>query len=93
MADRKQCIPMKLAVAETQAAAHELRAIAVRLLAVAHLLPLPPPDELAALLEDTTEATLAEMPVLELHISLDSITRDELMPAASALEEAANAAA
>ena len=41
MADREKCIPPELASAEARAAAHQLRAIAARLLALAHLLPLP----------------------------------------------------
>ena len=90
MADQPKCIPAALAFAETRAAAHELRALAARLLALAYLLPLPPPDELSALLEDATEATFEQAPILELHVDLDSLVRDELLPAAAALEEAAN---
>jgi hypothetical protein len=55
MADREKCIPPELASAEARAAAHQLRAIAARLLALAHLLPLPPEDELDRLLSSGQE--------------------------------------
>jgi len=89
MADQPKCIPVPLAYAETRAAAHELRAIAARLLALAYMLPLPPAAELEALLEGATEETFKQAPILELHVDLDSIVRDELLPAAAALDEAA----
>jgi|GEM_PF-3229305 len=89
MSDRPNCIPAPLAYAETRAAAHELRAIAARLLALAYMLPLPPPAELEALLEGATEEALEGLPLVSLHIDLDSIVRDELLPAAAALDEAA----
>lgn len=82
-------IPPDLIIAETRAAAHQLRSIAARLLALAYLLPLPPAEEMEALLESATEEALKHLPLLSLHIDLDSIVRDELLPAAAALEEAA----
>lgn len=88
MHDQEKCISVPLAYAETRAAAHQLRAITAPLVALAHLLPLPPAPELEALLEDATEETLKRLPLLSLHIDLDSIVRDELLPAAAALEEA-----
>jgi len=89
MADQPKCIPVPLAYAETRAAAHELHAIAARLLALAYMLPLPPPAELEALLEGATEEALEGLPLVSLYFDLDSIVRDELLPAAAALDEAA----
>jgi hypothetical protein len=64
--------------------------LAVRLLAAAVLLPLPPQEEADRLMEDATKQTFREHPILELYVDLDSLVRDELLPKADALEEAAS---
>ena len=88
MADREKCIPPELASAEARAAAHQLRAIAARLLALAHLLPLPPEDELDRLLSSGQEQVFRDFPLLSLFVDVETIVRDQLLPAADALEEA-----
>jgi len=90
MRDRQQSIPPSLVFAESLSAAHQIRAIAVRLLAAAVLLPLPPQKEADRLMEDATEQTFRNHPILGLYVDLDALVRDELLPAADALEEAAS---
>jgi len=90
MRDRQQSIPPSFVFAESLSAAHQIRSIAVRLLAVAVLLPLPPQEEADRLMEDATEQTFRDHPALGLYVDLDSLVRDELLPAADALEEAAS---
>jgi hypothetical protein len=92
MADREKCIPAALVGAEARAAAHELRAIATRLLAMAHQLPLPPEAELDEILERGSEERFAELPLLGLFVDVETLVRDQLLPAADALEEAGRAA-
>jgi ribosome assembly protein YihI (activator of Der GTPase) len=89
MPERPECIPAPLVVAEARAAAHQLRAIAARLLAMAHLLPLPPEEELDQLLERASEQTFKDYPLLSLFVDVETLVRDHLLPTADALEEAA----
>jgi hypothetical protein len=92
MADREKCIPAALVGAEARAAAHEIRAIAVRLQAMILQLPLPPEEELDELLERRSEEAFAELPLLGLFVDIETLVRDQLLPAADALEEAGRAA-
>lgn len=91
MADRDKSIPADLAYAEARAAAHQLRSIAARLLALAHMLPLPTEEVLDRLLDEDAEKTFRDLPLLSLLVDLETLVRDELLPAAAALDEAADA--
>ena len=90
MSDHPQFIPPSLVYAETLSAAHQLRSMSFRLLALASLLPLPPKEELDRLLGIATEQTFRDLPLLSLYVDLETLVREELLPTADSLEEAAS---
>ena len=82
MSDFPQSIPPSLVVAEAHAAAHQLRAIACRLDALSHLLPMPPPDVLERL---SGSEAFASFPSYELRADLEVCIADGLQPLAAVL--------
>lgn len=75
MSDRPHSTPQppadcwhRLVVAETLAAAYQLRAIGHRLENLAQCLPLPPEDVRTAIFESTNEEAFAAFPSLSLHL-------------------------
>lgn len=77
--------PPEWVAAEVRASAHMVRGLAVRLLALADLLPLPPDEVLDAL---GSAQAFARYPAYELHADVYVAVKEHLLPSADSLEEA-----
>lgn len=91
MPDRDKSIPLnwhRLVIAETYAAAHQLRAIGLRLESLALTRPLPPEDVRTAVFESGDEETLDSHPTLALHADLSVLASSEAFDLAMSLEQA-----
>lgn len=87
MSDRMKHIPPVLMTAEVRAAAHELRAVAERLLALVEALPLPPANVRKVVYNATNEEFYKEFPTLELYVDVRELAGGQLLELAGELEE------
>lgn len=85
MSSQPQSIPPQLVAAEARAAAHELQAIAHRLMSWAALLPMPEPGVLDRV---SGSEAFARFPAYELRADIQVCVADGIRPVAEVLAKA-----